>query len=203
MGAIFRTFGFLWISFLWFACASDHGPAQSSSSLTSPPLPQNWEEGYKIRLEKGDSLLADPKALLKCLPQQLSAFNPPQTETQSFSGQGHGFVECTQVFQMPDGHYLSIQMADYAQDSSGFAFLYQQWQVAATPFTLPPEHPLHFAIGWQQRDQETGVHSLHLGLLFRFHVFLRTDLPEHERIFSEALHAFDSKQLQALSRLYK
>ena len=149
---------------------------------------------------KGPPKVFSGQELLNLLPSNWNSFTIKEEAGQTFKGDQFHFSEAYRVFEDRES-YLDIRLADYAADSSAWLNILSRYLDVENgiegqhQLSVPPNIKRVFA--WTWTDPFTGSSHLETGAHFRFHLNLRTNLPEGRKVLETIFQQFD---WQALSR---
>jgi hypothetical protein len=125
-------------------------------------------------------------ALLELLPSQVAGFDSVQRQGGTFRGPSRAqFSEVGRLFFTPQGDFLRVNLADYAADPEGFERLWEAYLQARRGkpgLKVIDEKVASFS--WQQ---DHPLAQRNLGIAFRYHLSLQTNLPAADSLFEQVL----------------
>lgn len=191
-------YGILLISCISLGCESED---------KSQNKPEVWEEQtvkkkLTYRWNMGDSLPGFHNDLLAFFPKPWKPFVRREVKSSGIYERGAFMSEATGVYFQSDNGFIEVYLADYSADSSAFLYLIQSFaKVQEEPGKFqqifPEEERDVFA--WKWVDKQNGLAYLEAGAYTRYHIYLRTNLPESDLNLKQAWQKLQWSDLRRLA----
>ena len=149
-------------------------------------------------LKKGPPDIKLGEKLLSKISNSWETFTIKEESGQTFKGGNFHFSEAYRIFEDHES-YLEIRLADYAADSSAWLnilnrYLQAEQSVSANGKTIVPS-PVNQVFAWTWTDSQSGISHLESGGFFRYHLNLRTNLPEGKKVLELIFREFEWQSL--------
>ncbi|MDW3646087.1 MAG: hypothetical protein R8P61_03415 [Bacteroidia bacterium] len=185
--------------FLLFACTTPETQVQEvvwSRELIAEEVAE--------RIARSDTLPRLPQDLQEVLPEKWEPFISTEEKT-NIPLSGHmSWTEARKVYFQADRSFVEIFLMDYAADRRAVMRLYEKYEDAQRsegnkPKVWPEEKSSVFA--WNWFDQRNELHYVEAAVSSRFHILIRTNLPESRQVLESTWSKLAWKKLEEMGAL--
>ena len=153
--------------------------------------------------KRGGVQIFTGEELLREIPASWNAFSIKEESGKTFKGANFHFSEAYRVFENR-ASYLDVRLADYAADSSAWLNILSRYLDSKQRNETRQERivpsPENQVFAWIWTDAITGITHLESGGYFRFHMTLRTNLPEGKKVLDGFFREFNWRSLATDAR---
>lgn len=170
--------------------------------------PETWSEAQvrdqlELRRNKGDTLPVLPADLLAFCPDVWPPFERKEANSSGIYEKSAFLSQATTVYLQPEGGFLELYIADYAADQGAFLKLIRRFEKVkddSDPLKKVWPEKERGVFAWEKLDRQSQLHYLEAGVYARFHILLRTNLPEGRQSLAQAWEKLDWNELRELNR---
>ena len=153
------------------------------------------------RIARSDTLPRLPKELQAILPEKWEPFISTEEKIQIPLSDHLYWTEAQKVYFQADRSFVEIFLMDYATDREAVLRLYEAYEEAREsagnyPEVWPEEKNSTFA--WNWLDQRNHLHYLEAAVSARFHILIRTNLPESRQVLESTWSKLAWKKLEEM-----
>lgn len=182
---------------LVFACSNQNEVAKE---------PEVWSESKVFnqltdRWNQGDTLPALHNSLRAFFPDLWKPFIRNEISSSGIYEKSAFFSHAKNVYFQTDGTFLELYIADYSADRDGFIRLIQEFEKVKaneSAFAKIWREEERGVFAWERLDQQSQLHYLEAGAYARYHILIRTNLPEANLNLSQVWQRLNWKRLKPL-----
>lgn len=181
---------------LLFACNAPE-PQEQEVVWTRALIAEEVEQ----RIARSDTLPKLPKELQSILPEKWEPFVATEEKSQTPLSDHLYWTEAQKVYFQADRSFVEIFLMDYATDRQAVLRLFEEYEEAresegSYPEVWPEEKNSAFA--WSWLDQRNHLHYLEASVSARFHILIRTNLPESRQVLESTWSKLAWKKLEEM-----
>lgn len=185
------------ISFMFSACL----PAEEER-----PTEDQWsqdlvKQALASRKARADTLPHLHLELREILPAAWGNFQTRELQSYGLYEQQTFWSEAHAVYFQADRSFVEIYLTDLAADSKAFLNIYAHYEEAINSSSNKEVWPENEAevFAWEWIDKRSQLHYLEAGILNRYHLIIRTDLPESKKILESSWAKIAWKKLRKMA----
>ena len=153
------------------------------------------------RVARADTLPRLPQDLQAIFPDKWEPFISTEEKNQIPPPDHLYWTEAQKVYFQADRSFVEIFLMDYATDREAVLRLYDEYEAALNwegkdRDVWPEEKANTFA--WNWLDQRNQLHYLEAAVSSRFHILIRTNLPESRQVLESTWSKLAWKKLEEM-----
>ncbi|MEL6251228.1 MAG: hypothetical protein AAFR87_04375 [Bacteroidota bacterium] len=158
-------------------------------------------ESVAQRIASLDTLPRLPQDLQAVLPDKWEPFISTEEKTHIPPPDHLYWTEAKKVYFQEDRSFVEIFLMDYATDEKAVMRLYEKYESAleseGNKSEVWPEEKAS-AFAWNWFDQRNQLHYLEAAVSSRFHIMIRTNLPESQQVLESTWSKLAWKKLEEM-----
>lgn len=183
----------LWLS----ACTS----AEEETPKLDQWSPQVVQKAFELRKLQADTLPHLHLELRDILPNSWGNFQTRDLRSYGLYEQGTYWSEAHAVYFQADRSFVEVFLTDLAADSHTFLKCFASYEEALSSSTFPKVWPEeeYGVFAWEWIDKRSQLHYLEAGIQNRYHLIIRTNLPESGKVLESTWSKIAWKKLREMA----